>query len=303
MTDYEWQSRDGFSAPRPVYTQPTGRQLLSATWALLRDDRELLWLPVLGLISGFFAAAVLFGPGFAIGWFAGGGQHGEWGIAVGAVFAAFAFSAVSIYFQAALVVGANVRADGGTPTLSGVLAEAWTHWVKILSWAALTTTVGVGLRVIAERIGILGAVLRALGGVAWAIASFFALPVVIAENLGPIAAVKRSAALIREVWGTSLRTTLRVTVLQLLGLVLSLGVVAIGVVAITSGTGAGVAVGSILVVVGVVAVAALAIIFSAISTYARTLIYRYATGRSVPGIDATLFAGVFRQKRGRRGIA
>ncbi len=62
------------------------------------------------------------------------------------------------------------------------------------------------------------------------------------------------------------------------------------------------AIGGLLIVAGVAGFLAVAMVFSAISTYARALIYRYATGRPVPGIDPQLFAGVFRQKRGRRGI-
>ncbi len=194
---------------RPVFRQATGKQLLQASWAMLRQDRELLWLPVIATVTGFFAALVLFVPGFAIGWSVGGSQHHSWGGWVGGAFAAFAASVVSIYFQAALVIGAIQRSEGQDPTVRGVLAEAWTHRGRILSWAALTTTVGLAIRAVEQRLGVLGSILGFLSGVAWAIASFFVMPVLVVEDLGPIEAVKRSAQLIRETWGTSLRTTLR----------------------------------------------------------------------------------------------
>ena len=41
-------------------------------------------------------------------------------------------------------------------------------------------------------------------------------------------------------------------------------------------------------------------VFAAIGSYARALIYRYANGRPVPGIDPMLFAGVFQPKKGIR---
>jgi hypothetical protein len=277
----------------------TGKQLLSASWGMLRQDRELLWLPAIAAITGFFAAVILFAPGFAIGWFVGGGQHHAWGGWVGGAFAAFGASIVSIYFQAALVIGANQRADGGNPDVRGVLAEAWTHRGRILSWAALTTTVGVAIRAIEQRLGILGSILGFLGGVAWAIASFLVVPVVVVEGLSPIAAVKRSAQLVRDTWGTSVRTTLRFGVTYLLFLLLPIAVIVVGVVAVSSGSGPGTAIGIVLIVAGVAGFVALAMIFSAISTYARALIYRYATGRTVPGIDPQLFAGAFAPKRGR----
>jgi hypothetical protein len=277
----------------------TGKQLLTASWGLLRQDRELLWLPVLAAITGFFAAAILFAPGFAIGWFVGGDQHHSWGGWVGGVFAAFAASVVAIYFQSALVIGAYQRADGGNPTVRGVLAEAWTHRGPILRWALLTTTVGIAVRTLERRFGILGTIFGFLAGFAWAIASFLVVPVLVVENLGPIDAVKRSAQLIRETWGTSLRTSLRFGLTYLALLLVPIAVVVIGIVAIASGSSAAIALGVVLIVVGAAGILALAMIFSAISTYARALIYRYATGRPVPGVDPQLFAGAFRSRRNR----
>jgi Family of unknown function (DUF6159) len=290
-----------WSPPAPMRGtgRATGRQLLSASWAMLRQDRELLWLPAIAAITGFFAAVILFAPGFAIGWFAGGDQHHAWGGWVGGAFAAFGASVVSIYFQAALVIGANQRADGGDPNVRGVLAEAWTHRARIVSWAALTTTVGVAIRAVEQRLGILGSILGFLGGVAWAIASFLVVPVVVVEGLSPIAAVKRSAQLVRDTWGTSVRTTVRFGITYVLFLLLPIAVIVVGVFALASGSGPATAIGIVLIVAGVAGFVALAMVFSAISTYARALIYRYATGRTVPGIDPQLFAGAFAPKRGR----
>ncbi len=62
-----------------------------------------------------------------------GGRHRDWGGWVGAVFAAFAASVVAIYFQTALVIAANERADGGDPTLRGVLAAPWAGRGRIRS--------------------------------------------------------------------------------------------------------------------------------------------------------------------------
>ena len=288
------------SWPPVAGAHPTGRQLLSASWGLLRQDRQLLWLPAIAAVTGLLAAAILFGPGFALGWAVGGTENRSLGGWVGGVFAVFAASVVSIYFQAALVIGANERADGGDPTLSSVLAQAWTHRRRILSWAVLTTTVGAAIRALEQRLGILGSILGFLGGIAWAVASFLVVPVVIAEDLGPIAAVKRSAELIRQTWGTGLRTTLRFAVIQILLFLPILAVGVLGVVLIATGTVSGVGTGIVLVVAAVLALPALAMVMSAVSSYARALIYRYATGRPVPGIDPALFAGVFRARR-RRG--
>jgi hypothetical protein len=72
-----------------------------------------------------------------------------------------------------------------------------------------------------------------------------------------------------------------------------------GVAVAGSGSAAG---GVVLAVLGGIVLIALGIVLGAVSTYARSLIYRWATGRPVPGMDSSLFAGAFapRRLRGRR---
>ena len=68
------------NASRP---KPTGRQILAASWQMLKEDQQLLWVPVIS------AAASL---------------------AAGAALAGFGASTIAIYFQAALVIGAYLFA-------------------------------------------------------------------------------------------------------------------------------------------------------------------------------------------------
>jgi len=291
-------------APTPGPRRATGKALLSASWGMLRQDRELLWLPVLGSLAALVAAGLLFVPGWFVGSAVGGTNHHSWAGTVGGLFAAAAATVAGIYFQAALVIGANERADGGDPTLRGCLAAAWARRGRILSWGLLSATVGVAIRALERRFGVVGSILGFLGGLAWAIASFLVVPVVVAEDLGPVTAIKRSAQLIKSTWGTSLRTTLRFGFVQFGLMLVPLIVGVIGVVAIASGSTAATAIGVLLLVAAVAAFIGLAMVFSAIGSYARALIYRYATGRSVPGVDPMLFTGVFEpKKRSQRRLA
>jgi hypothetical protein len=281
----------------------TGKELLSASWGMLRQDRELLWLPMLGAIASALAAGLLFVPGWFLGGSLGAAGHHSWGGYFGGVLAAFAATIVGVFFQAALVIGANERADGGDPTLGSCLRAAWAQRNIILSWGLLSGTVGVAIRAVEQRLGFLGSVVGFLGGLAWAIASFLAVPVLVAEGLGPVAAVKRSAQLIKTTWGTSLRTTLRFGVIQIALMLVPVFVGGIGAIAISDGSSVATSVGILLIVAAVAAFIALAMVFAAIGSYARALIYRYATNRPVPGIDPALFAGVFQpKKRLRRGL-
>ncbi len=295
MTDF---TAPGYGQPSPSPAAPraSGRQILSASWGMLRQDRGLLALPVISAVLGMVAAGILFIPGWAIGHAL---SPGRLGVEIGVVAGGFAASVVTIYFQAALVVGANERADGGTPTLGGVLRQTAAMWRPVLAWALVATTAGVIIRTVERRFGALAGIAGLLGGITWAIATFLAVPVVVARGQGPVATVKESASLLRGTWGTSLRTTVRFGVISLVA-VLPGAVVAIGVIMLAAGTAASVALGVLLVAVGGLALLAVSAVLSAVSSYARALIYRYAVGQPVPGIPPEVLAGAFAPRRLRR---
>lgn len=289
----------GMQPPALPPTKATGREILSASWSMLKVDKQLLWIPVISAIASLIAAVILFVPGFLLGRSVGGTD--DIGGYLGGALAAFAASVVAIYFQAALIIGANQRAEGEQPTIGGVLAAAWRLRGPILGWALLTTTVGLAMRALEERLGFLGKFFGFLGGLAWAIVSFLVVPVVVAEGLGPVAAVKRSSQLLRDTWGTSLRTTLRFGLLQVL---VSFGLTAafiVGIVMAFSGSVVFTTAGVVLIVAAVSAFIAVVTVFTAISTYARAVIYRYAAGLATPGVPQAALAGAFAPKKRRRG--
>src|SRR5207237_6690384 len=85
------------------------------------------------------------------------------------ILAAFYFctSFIAIFFNAAIVGAATIRLQGGDPTLSDGLRLAWSHAGKIVAWAAVTATVGLILRSLEERAGLLGRIVLGIIGAAW----------------------------------------------------------------------------------------------------------------------------------------
>jgi hypothetical protein len=267
---------------------------------MLRQDKHLVWLPFVGALVAIVAAAICFASGYALGWLVSGQDEGELAFVFGLALGTFAGTIVAVYFQAALVVGANERAEGRDPTRSSILSMAWQRRGRILSWAVLTTTVGLVLRVIRDRLGALGAIVGSLGGLAWGVATFLVVPVLVAEDVGPVHAVRRSTTLLRDTWGPSLRSYVR---FGLIALVLWLPAVAAVLAGAYLATGGGTdkeVVGAVLLGLGVLALIALGTVFSAVTAYVKAVIYRYATGQATPGIDDALIAGAFRPA-GTRG--
>ncbi len=108
---------------------------------------------------------------------------------------------VIAFFNVALVSAASSRLAGGHATINEGLETAWQRKGKILQWALLSATVGILLRMIEERTAWLGRFVGGLVGMAWTLASYFVVPVLAAEDVGPAEALQRSADLFRETWG------------------------------------------------------------------------------------------------------
>ncbi len=177
-------------------------ELAKASWSVVRADKELLLFPVLSVCALLLIVGSIAVPVLALGRFTPEAA-GE-----GAYLVAFGFYVLSyfiaLFFNTALVGAAMIRMDGGNPTLRDGLAIAWARVGKILAYAVIAATVGLLLRAIEERVGWLGRIVVKLVGVAWALATFMVVPVLVTRDVGPVDAVKESASLLRGTWGENL---------------------------------------------------------------------------------------------------
>ena len=65
-----------------------------------------------------------------------------------------------------------------------------------------------------------GRIITGLLGIVWSIATFFVVPIIAYENLGPIAAFKRSVQLMKQKWGESLGATFSFGLIQFLAMII-----------------------------------------------------------------------------------
>jgi hypothetical protein len=279
------------SAPPPSPTPPAvppatsthGGKLIAASWHALRQDRELLAMPVIGAVAAL--AAML--PIALVGVFVPQGATAAL-VALGVV-AVVVMTVITTFFAVALAAGAHERLNGGDPTVRSAVDVAWSRRWTVVRWALLSVTVGLVLRLLQEKLGNAGTVLRFLGGAAWAIASFFTIPVIAANAVGPIEALTISTTTFKQRWSSAARVQLRLG-LYVLGLVLAIVVAVVIVVAL-----AAVAVPLAIVVAIVLAAACLGamLVLSAVTAYSRVVLYRYASGLPTPGFaTASLDAAV-----------
>ncbi|MGD8824244.1 MAG: DUF6159 family protein [Myxococcales bacterium] len=193
--------------------------LMRASWEVLKQDKELLVFPLLSgilcmLVLASFALPVL----GTVDWQAAGeGMAASASQAVGQSDAPltaeravrmiwmFLFYVSSyfviIFFNAGLVACAEIRMEGGDPTVGDGLRAAWHRVGAIAGWALIAGTVGMLLRATEERSSFMGRIVAGLLGMAWSMVSFLVVPILVIENEGPISALKRSTRMLKGTWG------------------------------------------------------------------------------------------------------
>ncbi len=259
-------------------TNPTGKAILRASLALFRQDRQMIWLPIMATITAVIAFVIIAGPiGLAFG------RNGI-GIVIALACGSVVATAATVIFNVALVFAATDRIEGRTPTVGGALAQAWGRRRVIFSWAILSAVVGTVIRMLEQRLGLVGRLIGVAGGLAWAVATFLVIPVLAFEDVGPIEALKRSSSILKERFGTVARGGLRFGVL-FLGLSLAaVLVLAVGVIAIA---GRAYVIGVPIAAIGFVALIGVSMYAQAAGMYMRTILYRFAMNQHVPdlGVD------------------
>lgn len=173
--------------------------MVKASAAVLRSDRELMLFPVLSGLATLLVLATFALPTLALRLFSDG--FGVAGAVVGFAFYFCTYS-VMIFFNCALVGAAMIRLDGGDPTLSDGLAAARSRLGAIFGYAAIAATVGVLLQALKGKDN--NVLVRIIGsglGMAWTLATFLVVPVLVSRDIGPVDALKQSVALLKRTWG------------------------------------------------------------------------------------------------------
>jgi hypothetical protein len=271
--------------------------LMKQSWAVLKQDRELIWLPVISaIVAGLVAAAILIPVALTQDWDAiaenseSASQQVSGGTIVALAALTLALAFISIFFRAALVSGAHERMIGGDPTVRSAIAGALERLPKLFGWAVITTIVGSILRAIEQRSGLLGRIVISIVGMAWAVTTFLVIPVIIIENSGAVTSTKRSVELFRHTWGENLSAQVGFGLLGFLAFLPVIGVVFLG-------AAIGTLLGFVLIALGVVAGIVLITVLSALGAVFQTALYHYAVGTELSAeLNSTMLRDSFAPK-------
>lgn len=265
-------------------------ELTKQCWALLRTNKVLVMFPILSGLASLVIMASFLVPIFLTG---AAQQLEHRSQATPAMYLTmflfyFCLYLVQIFFSCALMGSANVAFSGGQASLGVGLSLAWSRMGRIIVWAAVAATVGMILKTIQERVGLIGKIVIAILGAAWTIVTYFMGPVIMFEDLGVTDGVQRSTAIIKKTWGEGLGkglTFMALTFVAMLALIA--GTIALMMV--------NPIVAALFLLLGIVTVAT---VTSAMDGIFKVALYRYACWNTVPqGFSQEMMQGAFVQKK------
>lgn len=252
-------------------------QLVKASAAVLRSDKELMLFPLISSVATLVVLATFLVPMFALRIFENG--MGVGGAVFGFLFYFCQYSVI-IFFNCALVGAAMIRLDGGDPTLADGFKAANSRIPSILGYAAIAATVGVLLQALKSRDN--NFLVRLIGsglGAAWTLATFLVVPVLVSRDIGPIDALKQGVSLLKKTWGEN--AIGHVGIGAAFGLI-TFAVVVIGVSLTFAAAQASVALAIVVAALFLIGVLLLGVYQAALSGIYSAALYRYAISHETP---------------------
>jgi hypothetical protein len=268
---------------------------------ILRQDKELMLFPLLAGLASLVVMATFAWPVFTLiahhqADFEGQRRHVSPTFMLVSFLFYFVQYTVVIFFNTALASAAMIRLDGGNPTVGDGIRVAMGKLPNIIGYALIAATVGMILRALQERFGFIGRIVIGMLGFGWTVATFLVVPVLAAQDVGPVEAVKRSASLLKNTWGENLIGNAGIGIaggLLTFGLILISAMLLFGAVATHS-----VVLIVIVAAAAVIGLVALSLFQTAMHGVYSAALYRFAEqGDPGQGFDRALLESAFRQKK------
>ena len=274
-------------------------ELVKASWSVLQADKELIMFPIvstLASIAVFIAFAI---PMALVGVFenvSNGGEPGMFGYILSFLFY-LTMSFVVIFSNSALVGAAMIRLRGGDPTVGDGFRIAMDHVGQIFGYALISATVGIILRWLREKGGIAGQIVSFLGNMAWGLATYLVIPVLVVENIGPVEAIQRSANLLKRTWGEQIAGNFSIgLIFGLIGFGAAV-IIGLPLIALAVSTGSVV---FVVVAIGIIVtlIAGISLVGSTLNGIYVAAVYRYAVEGEINPVyfSPELVKGAFRVK-------
>jgi hypothetical protein len=267
-----------------------GWKISMTSLKVLRANKQLIIFPILSgisllLILGSFFTIILAGAGWDMGQVRETDRD-TLGYVVLFLYYLLNYFVV-VFFNMALVHCTHLYFKGEEVSIEQGIRFSFSRIGAIFAWSMFAATIGMVLRLLSENLGAIGKIIMGLIGIVWSVATFFVVPVIAYEDLGPIEAFKRSANIMREKWGERIGAGFS------FGLISLIGFAVVGVGLFIIGSIFHPIVGIFLALLGILFVAA---ILSAAKTIFVSAVYHNINGDPVEHFNQQMIDNLFVRK-------
>jgi hypothetical protein len=273
-----------------------GLWLLGRSWEFLTERPRLIVLPALAALTSVLALLAIELPVLYLV----RDQYFSIAFVIAAAAVSLPITFITVFFNVGFLKMVEAHLRGEQPTVSDGLRAARGRLPQITGWTLVSATVGTLISLI-QQLPVVGgwveSLISWLAGVAWSLVTFFIVPVLAFEGLGPFASIRRSATVFRRRWGETITGGIAIGAVTGLLILPGFGLLFASLIAFQEHSYVlGLALGA-----GGAALAAPALAFtSALTEMFRFFLYREATTGSVEGPFSRkeLLSSVERRKRG-----
>ncbi|MBM3688353.1 MAG: hypothetical protein FJW80_01625 [Actinobacteria bacterium] len=272
--------------------------LTQKSWAIIKDNRYLLFFPVLGFLLSLIPLAIFWVPA---GYLALNNQNVA--AIVLAIIGIFANQIVISIASGGLVASADEELSGGRSSIGHGIGRALARIFPLIGWALISTVVNVIVGFVRGQGNGAADALRNLAAAGilamWQIVTFFVLPFIVLDGRGPVAAIKESFALSKAKWGLQIFGGVRIGgIIGLVTILPGILLVVLGfVAAITDSVGL-IALGVALIVIGILLFMVGALLISTMKGIFSVVLFRYAKDGAIEGgFTEPELAGAIRTSR------
>lgn len=266
----------------------TGWTAAKACLEVLRNDKKLIIFPLLSGLSCLIVAVsfaipiAVIKPAFLSTFMneAARSHVRETPIWFWAVLFAFYFVNyfVIYFFNSALVYCALSHFRGEPVTAGDGLKAATRRMPELLAWSLVSATVGLILKLIENSFEKAGGFIAAILGGVWSVVTYFVVPVLVVEGVGPFKAIERSSRVLCRTWGESIGAHVGVGWALLPFWLLGFGILLIAFFAFSKSVALGIA----LATLGIVFMLILGLVDATLKGILLGALYLYATDGEIP---------------------
>lgn len=180
--------------------------IIKESFGILKQEKEILFFPIaaffthLALITVFLSAIFFLLLGGSLDTKVENVNGGN--IIASSIF--FTYYIVSLFitnfYQTGVFSIAHARFSGGDISFGDGIKVAWSKFGVLILWSLVMATVGVIISFI-ERQRTLGWIVGKILGVAWAVLTYFSLPLLVIGNKNIKESFEESAFIMKKTWG------------------------------------------------------------------------------------------------------